>query len=231
MAFSYIKENLAQVRQRIQQAAQRVGRDPRKISLVAVSKTVGMNEILAAYEQEQRVFGENRVPALVEKQESGPADIQWHMIGRLQRNKAAAAVRCATLIHSVDSSRLLNRINRCAEKMGKIQDVLLEINVSGESAKAGLAPEDLPEFLSLLPALPHVHCRGLMTMAPFGADEETLRTVFSGLRRLLSDGRQTVGPGFDQLSMGMSGDFEVAVEEGATIVRVGTAIFRPSSID
>ena len=226
-----ITENVADVRQRIAAAARRAGRDPKEITLMGVSKTFAVEHIREAYTAGLRVFGENRVQEF-----SGKAalladlqDTEWHMIGHLQTNKAAAAAELFTTVDSLDSLKLAEKLNASAEKLGKKLGVLIEINVGGETAKSGLAP-DSAELESLLMAAPKLECldfRGLMTIPPFTEDTQEARPYFRRLRALRDQiaARRLPGIHMDTLSMGMSHDFEVAIEEGSTCVRVGTAVF------
>ncbi len=225
-----IASNLAQIRERIELAAGRVNRDPATVTLVAVSKTKPMAAIEAAYAAGQRDFGENRLEELWQKVEAaksrGLDDIRWHMIGTIQSRKTSQAIGPFTLVHSVDRVKIANRLNRDAIAENCVLSVLLEINVSGESSKHGFAPTTLKNEINALLALPALQIRGLMTMAPFVDDAEATRPVFRQLCRL-RDQLQQAAPAatINELSMGMTNDFEVAVEEGATIVRVGSAIF------
>lgn len=214
-------------------AARRAGRDPAAVTVVAVSKTVPVERLRAAVAAGIAELGENRV------QEAGPKvatlghGLTWHLIGHLQRNKAAAAVRLFDMIHSVDSLELATALDRQAARLGKRQRVLLQVNVSGEQSKSGFAPVALQTAAAQVAALPHLRPEGLMTIAPLGAGESALRDVFGTLRAL----RQELAPAFpgeawQHLSMGMSDDYEIAVAEGATLVRVGRAIFgeRPTMV-
>ncbi len=185
--------------------------------LVAVSKTFPASDILEIYNCGQRSFGESRAPELAEKAKSLPADIEWHFIGHLQANKVRPVVEAASWIHAVDSLKLLERIDRIAGELGRHPKLLLEINVSGEESKFGLRPESLPEMLAFKPE--HCEVVGLMTMAPDGAPESELRRIFTTLAGLAKSA------GLPEVSMGMSGDYPVAVACGATMVRVGSAIF------
>jgi pyridoxal phosphate enzyme (YggS family) len=224
-----IAANLAQVRQRIDAAALRVGRDARQVTLVAVSKTHPIEAIEAAYAAGQRDFGENRVEELWSKvgeaKQRGLSDIRWHLIGTIQSRKSAEAIGPFFLIHSVDRLKLASRLDRDAAAAGKVIDILLEVNVSGEESKHGFTPDEVlaatPELLSYQA----IRVRGLMTMAPFVADPEEARPVFRRLSQLRERVSSTFRVTWPELSMGMTNDFEVAVEEGATLVRVGTAIF------
>jgi hypothetical protein len=219
-----VVENLADVRERIAAAALRAGRRPEEIALMAVSKTFPPAVIREAYEAGQRLFGENRVQEFAEKATalSGLAGAEWHMIGHLQSNKAAKAAELFSTVDSVDSLRL-------AQKAHKRLPVLIEINVGSEAAKSGAAP-DSPELEQLLAAavsLQALQIRGLMTIPPFTEDPQQARPYFRHLRELRDHiaARHLPGVSLDVLSMGMSHDFEVAIEEGSTCVRVGTAIF------
>lgn len=231
-----VADNLAAIRERMAHAAQRAGRNPDAIALMAVTKTQPAERIAEAYAAGQRLFGENRVQEFAEKfaalGELREAD--FHMIGHLQSNKAAKAVEVFHAIDSVDSEKLAERLNDAAEKLRKTLDVLIEVNVGGEAVKSGLAP-DSPELERLLqgaPEWPQLRIRGLMTVPPFTQDPEGARSYFRQLRQLRDRlvARNFTAVCWDVLSMGMSHDFEVAIDEGSTCVRVGTAIFgdRPS---
>ncbi len=211
-------------------AARRAGRDPGAVALMAVTKTVSVERIREAYEAGQRLFGENRVQEFAAKAASlqlpGSA---WHMIGHLQSNKARKAVELFSAVDSVDSLSLAEKLNAAAQVLGKRLPVLIEVNVGGEEAKSGLAPDSpqLQELLLAAERLPAVEFRGLMTVPPFADDPESARPYFRQLRELRDRiaGHRLPAVRMEVLSMGMSHDFEVAVEEGATCVRVGTAIF------
>ena len=226
-----IAENIAEIRKRITQVAARVGRDSSSITLMAVSKTVESERIKEAYNAGLRVFGENRVQEFVEKS-SGLADLheaEWHLIGHLQSNKAKKAAELFHAVDSVDSLRLAEKLNQAATEAGKKLDVLIEIKVGQEESKAGI-PLDSPELEKLLRAAPQLEgleIRGLMTIPPFTEDPEGARPYFRLLRDLRDQiaTRKLPAIQMDVLSMGMSHDFEVAIEEGSTCVRVGTAIF------
>jgi len=221
----YIQENLAEVREKIVVSAEKSGRDPESVKLIAVSKTFPAEAVQSAYDVGQRLFGENKVQDLALKNAALPKDIEWHMIGHLQSNKAKLAVENSDYIHAVDSVKLLKKIDRLAGELGRSPKVLLEINVSGEESKFGADAELVKELAHAATECENVTVAGLMTMAPFGVSEIELRFVFSSLRKL----RENLEAEFDldlpELSMGMSGDFEIAIEEGATMVRVGTSIF------
>jgi hypothetical protein len=225
-----IAANLAEVRGRMRAAAERAGRRAEEVLLVAVSKTYPLAAIAAALTAGQHDFGENRLeelwPKVYEAERMGLQDIRWHMIGTIQSRKSADAVGPVTLIHAVDRLKLAGRLSRAALTAGRSLDVLLEVNVSGEANKHGFRPAELVAEAPALAALPGLQIRGLMTMAPLVDDPEQTRPVFRGLRELrdrLCAEPQTAG--WCELSMGMSNDFEVAIEEGATIVRIGSAIF------
>ncbi len=235
-----IAANLARVRARMAAAASRAGRDPAAITLVAVTKTRPFGDVLAALEAGQQDFGENRVEELWEKVHQAEAQglqqaIRWHLIGTIQSRKSRLAVGPFALIHSVDRPKIARRLDRDARNQGKSLDVLIEVNVSGETTKHGFSPEALMATVPELLALDHLRYRGLMTMAPLVEDPEEARPVFRRLRELLLDLRERFPPErypqaqWEHLSMGMTNDFEVAIEEGATLVRIGTAIFGPRS--
>ena len=232
-----ISENIAAVRERIEAAARRRGRNPNSIALMAVCKTKPAGEIRAAYDAGQKLFGENRVQEFQGKAEavaslrSAPDEgaARFHLIGHLQSNKTTPAAELFDAVDSVDSLHVLERLNAAAEKLNKILPVLLEINIGGEEQKAGL-PADCPaldEILLAAPRLEAIRIQGLMTVPPYTEDPERARQYFRSLRELRDRiaARKLTGVSMNELSMGMSQDFEVAVEEGSTCVRVGTAIF------
>lgn len=221
-----LQENLVRVRANVAAAAEKAGRDPLSVRLLAVSKTFPLSDILEAHEAGQLEFGENRVQELETKVPNGTPDIIWHLIGHLQSNKAEKAVELAEYIHSVDSVKLLNKINAAAAKRGKFQKILLEVNVSGEESKFGLSGWDaLREAAEHAVGLSSVKLLGLMTMAPLDADDSVLHATFGGLREFRDRLEREFSVPLPELSMGMSHDYPVAIAEGATIVRVGTAIF------
>jgi pyridoxal phosphate enzyme (YggS family) len=222
---SQISDNLINIHSRIQDAAHRVGRQVSDVRLVAVSKTYPPAVIQEAWNAGQHVFGENRVQDALPKIEELPAEAEWHFIGHLQSNKIRKALPAFTLIHGVDNLELAQQINRIAGEMGLTANILLEINVSGEASKFGFSPTDLRQNLEGLLCLPSIRINGLMTMAPYSEDPETARPVFSKLRILRDELAAKTGQALRELSMGMSGDFEVGIEEGATIVRIGSSIF------
>ena len=204
-----------------------VGRDPKEVTLVAVSKTVGPDEVGRAIEAGGRDFGENRPDELLRKAAAYP-QATWHFIGNIQSRRIPDIVAHASLVHSLYQQRHAEKIDAAAAARDKVQDVLLEVNVSGEESKSGVDPHDAPELLAACLALPHVRVRGLMTMAPQG-DLQVAREVFEGLARLHAQLRSGLEPQaaavFDGLSMGMSEDWREAVAAGATIVRIGRAVF------
>ena len=222
---SQISDNLINIHSRMQDAAHRVGRQVLDVRLVAVSKTYPPAVIQEAWNSGQHVFGENRVQDALPKIAELPAEAEWHFIGHLQSNKIRKALPAFTLIHGVDNLELAQQINRIAGEMGLTANILLEINVSGEATKFGFSPADLRENLEGLLCLPNIRINGLMTMAPYSEDPETARPVFSKLRILRDELAAKTGQALRELSMGMSGDFEVGIEEGATIVRIGSSIF------
>lgn len=219
-----LPERLKGIKTRIGAAARRAGRAPEEVGLIAVTKTHPAQSIEPLFELGQSAFGENRVQEALEKMEALAGRGEWHLIGHLQRNKAALAAGRFALIHSVDSVRLIEELEKQAAKRNVVQSILLEINIAGETEKTGAAPDELAGMLQSLSMAPHLSAEGLMTMAPYDPDPEKARPHFARLRELL----RAIGtrPGFTprHLSMGMSGDFEVAIEEGATLVRIGTAI-------
>ena len=226
-----IEDNLKNVRDRIIAAAERAHREPTSIKLIVVTKTIDVARIREAVAAGAAALGENRVQEAKEKIEQLGPLATWHLIGYLQSNKAKYAVRLFDLIHSVDDLELAREIDRQAAKIGKIQNVLIEVNVSGEASKAGVAPEYVESLMRQAAALKHIAVKGLMTMPPYSDNPEDARPYFKRLRELSAQIEREKLPAvsMSELSMGMSGDFEVAVEEGATMVRVGTAIFGASS--
>mgnify|MGYP000667709418 CR=1 FL=1 len=231
-----IGANLAAVEECIAAACRRAGRARDEVTLVAVTKTRSPDEIVAAYRCGVRHFGENRVEEAAEKvpalrETFDPDSAVWHMIGHIQSRKARDAAQLADVVHSVDSVRLATRLDRFAGEAGKRLPILLEANVSGEESKYGFPAWDkagcaaLIEVAREIAALPNLDARGLMTMAPIVADAEEARPVFARLRRVRDDLRDATGDDWPELSMGMTDDYAVAVEEGATMVRIGRAIF------
>jgi pyridoxal phosphate enzyme (YggS family) len=220
-----VAQNLALVNRRLADAAQRAGRDPAEVRLVAVSKKVAAARLSQAVAAGQRRFGENYVQEAKGKIAALGPGLSWHLIGSLQTNKAKEAVALFDLIHSVDRLKLAQALESAAARLGKVQAVLIQVSLAGEASKSGAAPEAVPELLKAMAGLPHLKVAGLMTMPPWFADPEAARPFFRALRELRDRMRDLVGLPLPELSMGMSGDYEVAVAEGATLVRVGTAIF------
>jgi hypothetical protein len=222
-----LTERLDMVRENIRAACRRAGRDVSEVELVAVSKTKPVSDIQVVYDAGIREFGENKVQEMNEKQAVLPSDINWHMIGHLQRNKVKNVVGTTKLIHSVDSIRLAEEISREAQKKQCVADILLEVNVAGEETKFGFTPDETLAAAEEVGRLPGLHVKGLMTSAPFVENAEENRKYFRKLRELAVDIRKKNIDNVDMvfLSMGMTNDYAVAVEEGATHVRVGTAIF------
>lgn len=222
---STVLEQYRDIAARVAAAAQACGRAPGDVELLAVSKTFPASAIQELYEAGVRRFGENRVAELAEKAAVLPADIEWHLIGQLQSNKVRKAVQLASVIHSVDSLPLLERIDRIAGEENRHPVVLLEVNVSGEASKSGCTPEALCSLAETAVKCRNLEFRGLMTMAPAGAQEAELERVFRGLAGLRDGLEERLHCSLPLLSMGMSGDFETAIRCGSTLVRIGSAIF------
>jgi len=224
-----IAENVARVRERMEAAARRAGRDLGKIRLVAVSKTVGLERILQAVEAGVDSLGENYVQEAQEKIGALEQRVSWHFIGHLQSNKAKAAARLFDWVHSVDSLKLAEELSRAGKQQSKILPVLLQVNLGKEETKFGAQEEEVFRLLERMGSLPGVSIKGLMAMPPFFENPEESRPYFRALRIMAENvsKRQISGVLMEELSMGMSNDFEVAIEEGATLVRVGTAVFGP----
>ncbi|HEY3365595.1 MAG TPA: YggS family pyridoxal phosphate-dependent enzyme [Symbiobacteriaceae bacterium] len=222
---SNILSNVEWIRSRVADAARRAGRDPTDVTIIAVSKTRTVAEIREVLAAGITQFGENRVQELQEKWPVITAT--WHLIGSLQTNKVKLALEMADLIHSLDRDSLAEELAKQAERRGAPCRALVEVNVSGEDSKAGISPAELPGFLRRISERGHILVEGLMTMAPLSDDPEAARPHFRRLRQLADQlrGENLSGVNLHHLSMGMSGDFEVAIEEGATLVRIGTAIF------
>jgi pyridoxal phosphate enzyme (YggS family) len=223
-----LKENLEEVEEKIAKACEHAGRAREEVTLIAVSKTKPVEMLQEIYDEGIRDFGENKVQELTEKYEVMPKDMKWHMIGHLQRNKVKYIVDKVTLIHSVDSLRLAETISREAEKKGVTVPILIEVNIAGEETKFGLSSKE--EVISLteqIAALPNLSVKGLMTVAPPVKDPEENRPFFREIRQLSVDitNKNIDNVSMEILSMGMTNDYTVAIEEGATMVRVGTGIF------
>jgi hypothetical protein len=222
-----VKENLLIVENRIKEACKRCGRDRSEVTLIAVSKTKPADMVREAYQWGIRDFGENKVQEICDKYEQLPGDIRWHMIGHLQRNKVKQVIDKAVLIHSVDSVRLAEQIEEEAAKKEICVDILLEVNVADEESKFGFRLEETEQAIRDISVFPHISIKGLMTIAPFVENSEQNRPVFKELNQFYVDmQRKNIdNVNMNMLSMGMTGDYEIAIEEGATLVRVGTGIF------
>lgn len=222
-----LSENLKEVEERIRLACERSGRSRNDVTLIAVSKTKPSEVLQEAYDLGVRTFGENKVQELTGKYDILPKDIQWHMIGHLQRNKVKYIIDKVHLIHSVDSLRLAEAIDKEAKKHQVTADILIEVNVAGEESKFGVAPEELENLITEISRYRHIRVRGLMTIAPFVENPEENRPIFARLRKLSVDiaSKNIDNITMSVLSMGMTNDYEIAIEEGATMVRVGTGIF------
>ncbi len=222
-----VAENYKYVLKKVEEACVRSGRDPKDVTLIAVSKTKPVEMIEEAMEAGARVFGENKVQELCDKYEQLPKDLHWHLIGHLQRNKVKYIVDKAELIHSVDSLKLAEEISKEAVKKNVEVNILIEVNVAEEESKFGVSVEEAPALVEEIAKLSGIHIQGLMTIAPYTENPEENRPVFRTLKKLAVDikKKNIDNVCMDVLSMGMTGDYQVAVEEGATLVRVGTGIF------
>ena len=222
-----IKENLAQIENNIIAACEKVGRNRKEVTLIAVSKTKPVSMLEEAYETGIRDFGENKVQEMCDKFDCLPKDIRWHMIGHLQTNKVKYLMDKAYLIHSVDSLKLAQEIEKQAAKHNRIVDILIEVNIAQEESKFGLAIQDVLVLVKEIAKLSHLRIKGLMTIAPYVENPEDNRLYFRQIKQLSVDiaSQNIENVSMDILSMGMSGDYQVAIEEGATMVRVGTSIF------
>ncbi len=224
-----IRENLERIEEKIRVKSELVGRDPQEITLVAVTKTVQADRVEEAIAAGVNIIGESRIQEAKEKYEKVEKRVIWHLVGHLQRNKAKDAVKIFDLIHSVDSAKLAKEIDKQARKVGKIQKILVEVNVSGEESKYGLSSEEVITFLKEVSGLPNIKVKGLMTMAPLYENPEDCRPYFRKLKELVEEvkAENIKDAEMVYLSMGMSNDFEVAIEEGSNMVRIGRAIFGP----
>lgn len=228
-----VAENLREVEKQIQEACKRSKRDRNEVTLIAVSKTKPVSMLEEAYAEGIRCFGENKVQELTEKYDHLPSDIKWHMIGHLQRNKVKYIIDKAELIHSVDSLRLAETIEQEAAKKNVIANILIEVNVAEEDSKFGLKVEEVIPLIEEISKFPHVKIKGLMTIAPYVENPEENRSVFARLRKLSVDitEKNIDNVNVEILSMGMTNDYQVAIEEGATLIRVGTGIFGERNYD
>lgn len=226
-------ENLSEVEKRIQEACKRANRNRDEVTLIAVSKTKPVSMLQEVYDEGIRCFGENKVQELTDKYDHLPNDIEWHMIGHLQRNKVKYIVDKVDLIHSVDSVRLAETIEQEAVKKDVIVPVLVEVNVAEEDSKFGLKVNEVLSIIEEISKFPHIRIKGLMTIAPYVENPEENRPVFARLRKLSVDiaEKNIDNVSVEILSMGMTNDYEVAIEEGATMVRVGTGIFGERNYD
>lgn len=226
---NYIRENIDVIKAKIAKAAEKAGRNPEDVLLLAVTKTIDVERIREAVDYGLYELGENKVQEIMDKCEVIDRPVQWHMIGHLQTNKVKYIIDKVKLIHSVDSLKLAEEINKKAAKAGRVIDVLAEINVADEESKFGITCDMAEDFIRQISLMENIRIRGLMTVAPFVENGEENRPIFARLRQLLVDinDKKIDNVNMDILSMGMTGDYEVAVEEGATIVRVGTGIFGP----
>lgn len=220
-----IAANLEQIRRRIVDACRRSGRSPQEVTILAVGKGHAPESIREAAKCGLTLFGESKVQELKQKTAQCQGHLRWDFIGHLQTNKCREAARIARMIHSVDSERVAQSLNAACEKLAKTIPVLLEINVSGEASKYGFHPDEALEKLRILNALARLEIHGFMTMAPWSKEAESARPYFRRLKQLQKEAEEILGDPLPELSMGMSGDFEAAVEEGATIVRIGNALF------
>jgi pyridoxal phosphate enzyme (YggS family) len=227
MSIQDIQQNLRMIRERIDQACHDCGRDPHAVRLVAVSKTKPAADVMAAFAAGQKLFGESYVQEFTDKAEQVEAPVDWHFIGHLQSNKVKYLRGRVRMIHSVDRLSLAREINRQWKRIDERIDVLVQVNLAGEQSKSGTAPQQAPALVRKLSELPHLRVRGLMTLPPFFEDPQAVRPYFRQLRELSEEiaGLDLPGVGMDELSMGMSHDFPAAIAEGATLVRIGTAIF------
>jgi pyridoxal phosphate enzyme (YggS family) len=222
-----IKENLDNIYSRIKAAAEKSGRHQEDIKLVAVTKTIDTDRIKSVYDCGILDMGENRVQELLEKYDKLDKECRWHLIGHLQTNKVKYIIDKVQMIHSVDSLQLAEEINLRAAKAGRKIDILLQVNVSGEESKFGISPDEVHVFVNIISQFGNIRLRGLMTIAPYAENTEDIRYVFRKLYNIYIDIKHEKidNVSMDYLSMGMSNDFEVAIEEGANIVRIGTGIF------
>lgn len=225
--YGYISENIENIRKNIDAACKRSGRDPKDVLLLAVSKTVDVDRIKVAVDCGLNSLGENRVQEIMEKYEPMGENVKWHLIGHLQTNKVKYIIDKVELIHSVESIKLAEEINKQAKKHNLVMDVLVEVNMADEESKFGVKPDETESFIRELALMDNIRVRGLMTVAPNVENGEENRVYFRNMKQLLVDinAKNINNINMDILSMGMTGDYETAVEEGATIVRVGTGIF------
>lgn len=222
-----LKDNLENIEKNIQEACKRAGRNREEVTLIAVSKTKPVEDLQTIYDLGIRQFGENKVQEMTAKSEVLPKDVNWNMIGHLQRNKVKYIAPYVNLIHSVDTYRLAEEINICAKRVGRVIPILIEVNVAGEESKFGIPVEETIQLVKEISTLDNVKIKGLMTIAPYVVDSEDNRGIFHKIKDLSVDIANEKIDNVDMsiLSMGMTNDYEVAIEEGATMIRVGTALF------
>ena len=223
-----MKENFLSIQRRIKECAFKCGRPPESIQLVAVGKTQSADRIRKAYDAGATIIGENYIQEARQKFEQlCDLDVQWHFIGHLQSNKAKYAVRMFDLIHSVDSLKLAHELDKQAGKVGKFQKILIQVNIGSSPNKSGLTEDEVPTLILRIAKLENLRIQGLMTMPPFFDDPEKARPYFAALKHMRDSLKEhgALSPEFNELSMGMTGDFEAAISEGATLVRIGTALF------
>jgi len=227
MSFSYVKENLEEIQKNIEQACLRSGRHPNDITLVAVTKTIEADVMNASIDYGVQVIGENRVQEIRRKFDEVNDNVSWHQIGHLQTNKVKYIVDKVDMIHSVDSVRLAKEISDKAGKHQRIIDVLIQVNVASEAQKFGITESDLPGILEEVSKMPSVQVKGLMLIAPFAEDPETVRPIFRRMKEIFDSTKNSNYDNVEMkyLSMGMSGDYVIAIEEGANMVRIGSGIF------
>jgi pyridoxal phosphate enzyme (YggS family) len=225
--------NYNQILQKITNAAQHANRPPSEIQLIAATKTIPIQQLKETHQLGLKTFGENRIQELKHKAPQLPPDIQWHFIGPLQTNKVRDAIKYTTLIHSLDRIELANEIEKRAAAISKIQKVLLEINIAAESSKHGCPPNQAIDLIRHINQMKHLEIHGLMTVAPYHQNPERTRPYFTQMRQLRDQIQQQTGYILPELSMGMSHDYEIAIQEGATMIRIGTALFgtRPKKLN
>ena len=223
-----IQNNIQQIQRNIAAACARSGRDPKDVMLLAVTKTHTADEINAIVEAGITTLAENRVQELLSKYDDVKGDVRWHLIGHLQKNKVKYIADKVAMIHSVESASLVEEINKQCAKLGTVMDILVEINISGEESKYGIPASEAEDFVRLAAQYPHIKVRGLMTMAPKHAQSDEIRGIFAQLCKISVDiqSKKYDNISMECLSMGMSNDYEIAVEEGSNIVRIGSALFR-----
>lgn len=219
-----VEKNYHKICEEVAQIARKCGRDPKEIVVIGVTKGYSWDHVFPSYLAGCRDFGESRLPEAIVKMEQAPQNLRWHLIGTLQKNKVRKAIGRFFFIHSVDSIELAKKISECSEE--SVTKILLQANISKEEAKHGLSADGWKKAIESIMTLPGIEIEGLMTMAPLVNDEKIIRATFSGLRELRDELRQITGLKLPHLSMGMSHDFQYAIEEGATLLRIGTALYK-----